>query len=347
MEVDMLDDLKYIHEKDAQDSLGIAAAQPQQLLHDFSIPSQDFKGISNVVYAAMGGSALAATILGSAPGFRVPFEITRQYNIPQYVSDKTLFIAASYSGNTEETIAALSEAAQKKARIVVVSGGGKLQEIAEKNNYLHILLPKAQQPRYAVFYNLKALLQLLGNTGLLHEEVSKVDLQKTANFLETESAKLIPTVPIAQNPAKQLARECMGKSIVVYSGPFMAPAAYKWKISFNENAKNVAWYGTLPEFSHNEFIGWSSHPTVKPYTIIDLETSYDHPQVTKRFDISARLLSGKMPQPHVVHASGESPLQHMLWTILMGDFVSIYLGLLNGQNPTPVALVEKMKKELV
>ena len=343
----MLDDLKYIHEKDAQDALGIAATQPQQLLHDFKIATQDYSSIFNVVYAAMGGSALAATILSSAPGFRVPFEITRQYNIPHYVSEKTLFIAASYSGNTEETIAAVTEAAEKKARIVVISGGGKLQEIAEKHNYLHILLPKAQQPRYAVFYNLKALLQLLTGSSLLNEDISEDDLQKTATFLDTESAKLIPTIPISQNPAKQLARECMGKSIVVYSGPFLSPAAYKWKISFNENAKNVAWYGTLPEFSHNEFIGWSSHPTVKPYTIIDLETSYDHPQVTKRFEVSTRLLSGKMPQPHVVQALGGTPMQHMLWTVLMGDFVSIYLGLLNGVNPTPVDLVEKMKKELV
>jgi glucose/mannose-6-phosphate isomerase len=343
----MLDDLKYIHEKDAQDALGIAATQPQQLKHEFTIAQQDYSSVTNVVYAAMGGSALAATILGSAPGFRVPFEISRQYSIPHYVTDKTLFIAASYSGNTEETIAALAEAEQKNARIVVISGGGKLQEIAEKNKHLHILLPKAQQPRYAVFYNFKALLQLLNGTSLLNEEISTSDLQKTAAFLEAESVKLLPTVAIAKNPAKQLARECMGKSIVVYSGPFLAPAAYKWKISFNENAKNVAWFGTLPEFSHNEFIGWSSHPTVKPYIIIDLETSYDHPQVTKRFEVSARLLSGKMPQPHVIRASGDSQLQHMLWTILMGDFVSIYLGLLNGQNPTPVDLVEKMKKELV
>jgi glucose/mannose-6-phosphate isomerase len=222
-----------------------------------------------------------------------------------------------------------------------------LQEIAQKNNYVHILLPKAQQPRYAVFYNFKALLQLLSETTLLKEQVSENDLKKTAAFLDSKVANLIPTVTVSQNPAKQLARECMGKSIVVYSGPFLAPAAYKWKISFNENAKNVAWYGTLPEFSHNEFIGWSSHPTVKPYVIIDLETSYDHPQVTKRFEVSSRLLSGKMPQPHVVQAAGETQLQHMLWIIVMGDFVSIYLGLLNGQNPTPVDLVEKMKQELV
>ena len=342
----MLDDLKYIHDKDAQDALGIAAKQPQQLLHDFKIHKQDFNNITNIVYAAMGGSALAATIASSVPGFKVPFEISRQYNIPNYVSNTTLFIAASYSGNTEETISALEEAIARKAQVVIISGGGKLQEIAKEKGYLHIQLPKAEQPRYAVFYNLKALLQLLDSSKLLASEINENELKQTASFLDNEAAKLIPTVPIKQNPAKQLALECMGKSIVIYSGPFLTPAAYKWKISFNENAKNVAWYGTLPEFSHNEFIGWSSHPQVKPYTVIDLETSYDHPQVTKRFSVSTRLLSGKRPQPHTLNALGETPLQHILWTIMMGDFVSIYLGFLNGQNPTPVDLVEKMKKEL-
>ena len=139
----------------------------------------------------------------------------------------------------------------------------------------------------------------------------------------------------------------MGKSAVVYSGSFLAPAAYKWKISFNENAKNVAWQGILPEFSHNEFIGWSSHPVNKPYAIIDLQSSFEHPQIKKRFEVSTRLLSGKRPNPNEVMAEGNSQLEQLLWTVIVGDFTTIYLGLLNGVNPTPVDLVEKMKKELV
>ena len=148
------------------------------------------------------------------------------------------------------------------------------------------------------------------------------------------------------NYAKQLAQEVMGKSAVVYSGPFLSPVAYKWKISFNENAKNVAWQGTLPEFSHNEFIGWSSHPSNKPYAIIDLQSSFEHAQIKKRFEISARLLSGKRPHPNTIDALGETQLAQLLWTVILGDFTTIYLGLLNGVNPTPVDLVEKMKKEL-
>jgi glucose/mannose-6-phosphate isomerase len=133
---------------------------------------------------------------------------------------------------------------------------------------------------------------------------------------------------------------------VVYACPLMAPAAYKWKISFNENAKNVAWWGQYPEFNHNEFIGWSSHPINKPYSVIDLRSSFEHPRVQQRFILSDKLLSGRRPAAYVVQAEGETLLEQLLWTINYGDFVTIYLALLNGVNPAPVELVEKFKKEL-
>lgn len=344
----MLDDLKYIHEKDAQDALGIASKQPDQLLHSFELDSWNpqANAFSNVVYAGMGGSALAAALSTSWPGYTVPFEICRQYNIPGYVSERTLFIASSYSGNTEETLSAIAQAEEKNATIVVIAGGGALQQIAQDKGYTFLLMPKAEQPRYAVLYNLAALYQLMSKTGLLRENVTQAYLKATATFLNNGISKFIPTVVAKENPAKQLAQEVMGKSAVVYSGPFLAPAAYKWKISFNENAKNVAWQGTLPEFSHNEFIGWSSHPTNKPYAIIDLQSTFEHPQIKKRFEVSARLLSGKRPHPNNISALGSTQLEQLLWTVIMGDFTTIYLGLLNGVNPTPVDLVEKMKKEL-
>lgn len=345
----MLDDLKYIHDKDAQDALGIAAKQPDQLLHSFDLGSWDPKAItfSNIVYAGMGGSALAASLSTSWPGYTVPFEICRQYNIPNYVSEKTLFIVSSYSGNTEETLSAIAQAEQKNATIAVIAGGGALQKIAQDKGYTFLLMPKAEQPRYAVFYNLAALYQLLSKTDLLKAPITDLFMQDTAKFLNEKIKSLLPVVVAKENYAKQLAQEVMGKSAVVYSGPFLAPAAYKWKISFNENAKNIAWQGVLPEFSHNEFIGWSSHPTNKPYAIIDLQSSFEHPQIKKRFEVSAKLLSGKRPHPNDINAVGGTQLEQLLWTVILGDFTTIYLGLLNGVNPTPVDLVEKMKKELV
>jgi glucose/mannose-6-phosphate isomerase len=339
----MLDDLKYIHQRDGQDALGIAERQAGQLEHKFEVPKieGDFQ---NIVFAGMGGSALPALVSTSWPGYKIPFEISRQYDIPAYVSDKTLFIAASYSGNTEETLSALAEAEQKGAVIAIMAGGGKLEETAAQKNYPFVKLPKAEQPRYAVFYMLLALLAILEAAGL-QEDVSG-QLAEGANFLRESVKDWVATVPTDKNPAKQLANELAGKSGVVYAGPLLAPAAYKWKISFNENAKNVAWWGTYPEFNHNEFIGWSSHPIQKPYSVIDLRSNLEHPRIQKRFELSDRLLSGQRPAAHVVEAQGNNLLEQLLWTIAYGDFVTIYLALLNGVNPAPVELVEKLKKEL-
>jgi glucose/mannose-6-phosphate isomerase len=341
----VLDDLKYIHQRDAQDALGIAEKQANQLEHEFSVPQIE-GSFENVVYAAMGGSALAAMISQTWPAYKIPFEICRQYKVPAYVSQNTLFIACSYSGNTEETLSALAEAEQKGAKIVIIAGGGKLQEIAQAKNYELVLLPKAEQPRYAVLYNVRALVQVLEAAGLVNEAEASSQMKQTAGFLRQAVQAWIPTVPTDQNPAKKLAQELAGKSGVVYGGPLMAPAAYKWKISFNENAKNIAWWGQYPEFNHNEFIGWSSHPVDKPYAVIDLRSSFEHERVQKRFELSDKLLSGRRPAANVVQAQGETLLEHLLWTINFGDFVTIYLALLNNVDPAPVDLVEKFKQEL-
>ncbi len=343
----MLDDLKYIHEKDVQDALGVAERQWQQLEYEFAT---DFGNLSNIKYenivlGGMGGSALAALVGQSWPGLSVPFQIVRDYDIPEYVSEKTLFIASSYSGNTEETLSALEQAEAKNAVIVVIAHGGKLEEIATQKQYPFLKLPDTGQPRYAMLVGLKAFVSVLVGAGLA-EKALLDELVGNIEYLKSHIISWVATVPTASNPAKQLALELIGKSIVVYAGPKFYPAAYKWKISFNENAKHVAWVNQYPEFNHNEFIGWTKQPTDKPYAIIDIRSNLDHPRVLKRFEVSERLLSGVRPAPHIIVPEGKTLLQQLLWTTILGDFVSLYLALLNGLNPTPVDLIEKFKREL-
>lgn len=342
----MLDDLKYIHGRDAQDALGIAEKQGRQLAHTFEVDLSgiDSTKIKNIVYGAMGGSALAALIAKSWPHPNLPFEVCRQYNLPVYTSDQTLFIASSYSGNTEETLSALAQAEARGAQIVVIAGGGKLVEIAKDKGHPLLLMPKAEQPRFAVLYNLKALVTVFEKLGLADNEAS--ELNKTADFLEQAVQAWLPTVPTDKNPAKQLAMELAGKSVAVYAGPFLAPAAYKWKINFNENSKNVAWWNEVPEFDHNEINGWTSHPVQKPYAIVEFRSKFEHERVNRRFEVAEKLLSGRRPAPHTIEVQGNDELEQLLWAIAMGDFVSIYLALLNGVNPTPVDIVEKFKKDL-
>jgi glucose/mannose-6-phosphate isomerase len=341
----MLDDLKYIHEKDVDDALGVAEKQRQQLVHDFGVSFQPAGEIRNIVLAGMGGSALPGVFLGSWPGLSVPLEIVRNYNLPAYVDEHTLFISSSHSGNTEETLAALDEAEAKHAQIVVIASGGKLAERAEAAGHPLYKVPTGIQPRMCSFFFLAAFVQLLEPAGLMPKGTLD-SLHDASKWLEGQVGTWLADVPTAQNPAKQLAQELMGKSVVVYSGPKLFPAANKWKICMNENAKNVAWCNYLPEFNHNEFIGWSSHPVDKPYAVIELRSTFEHPRVQKRFDVTNRLLSGMRPAAHVVEVRGDTLIRQLLWTANMGDFVSLYLALLNGLNPTPVDLVEKFKVEL-
>jgi len=340
----MLDDLQKIHERDPGDALGVAEKQWQQLQQDFAAPDT-VREVTNVVFSGMGGSALSALVAQSWPGLQVPFIVSRDYEIPDYVGPDTLFIASSYSGNTEETVSALEKAGKTGAAIVVVASGGKLQEIAEANGYPFLQLPGGFQPRHVVFAGLKALLVIFDAFGLTSSKADELAAQ--ADWLQREIAQWVPTVATKDNWAKQIALECMGKSVVIYGGPKLAPAAYKWKISFNENAKQVAWWNAYSEFNHNEFMGWTQQPEQKPYTVIDLRSNLEHPQIQKRFEISARLLSGKRPEPIVVPARGETLLQQLLSIIVLGDFVTLYTALLSNINPTPVELIERLKRELV
>jgi glucose/mannose-6-phosphate isomerase len=341
----MLDDLKLIHERDSEDALGVAAKQWQQLQHDFGVELPGIGGVSNVVLAGMGGSAFPGVYLKSWPGTKVPFEVVRDYSLPEYVNENTLFISSSHSGNTEETLSALSEAEQKNAHIVVISSGGKLAEKAKENNYPLYSIPGGIQPRMCSFYFLAAFMQILEPLGLV-DEGSRDRLSEAGDWLKDQIGSFMPDVPTNDNPAKKLALELIGKSVVVYSGPKLFPAANKFKICLNESAKNVAWVNQYPEFNHNEFIGWTSHPEQKPYAVVEFRSNLENDRTQKRFEISERLLSGNRPAPEVVVPVGDSLIKQLLWASNFGDFTSLYTAVLNGVDPTPVGLVEKLKQLL-
>jgi glucose/mannose-6-phosphate isomerase len=226
-----------------------------------------------------------------------------------------------------------------------MAAGGRLAERAKAKPYTFYEIPGGIQPRMSSFFFLVALVQLLEPLGLIPEG-KLAELQAAGDWLKEQIADWKPEIATANNPAKQLALELIGKSIVVYSGPKLFPVANKFKICLNENSKNVAWVNQYPEFNHNEFIGWSSHPTEKPYGVVEIRSNLEHPRTQKRFKISEQLLSGKRPSPEVIEPKGETHLQQLLWTSNFCDFVSLYIAICNGLNPTPVALVEKLKELL-
>lgn len=345
----MLDDMNVLKQRDPSGALKVAAQQYEQTVFPALIENSEHDGrdIVNVVIAGMGGSALAALLVKSWLGkeLKVPFEVVRSYDLPAYVGANTLVVASSYSGNTEETISALAEARARSAQLAIIASGGKMKQIAGETGAAHVVLPGSIQPRMAVLYNLRALVKLLVHFGVVSPERFE-EIAASTNWLHSETQAWGSDVTIDKNLAKQLALHAVGKTPIFYASNLFVPVAYKWKISWNENAKNVAFWNELPEFNHNEFIGWSSHPVEKPFAVFDLLSSFDHEQIKKRFEISDRLLSGKRPKAYEVPMVGDTILKQMLWGSVLADFASIYVAILNGVDPTPVELVERLKKEL-
>lgn len=345
---DTLDNENILAQRDPEGALKVASEQFSQASFDAVVESNenDGRAITSVVVTGMGGSALAALLAKAwlKNDITIPFEIIRGYDLPAYVNQSTLVIASSYSGNTEETVSALGQANTRGAQVGVIASGGKLVEIVEGSGIAHVTLPTGLQPRMAVIYNLRALLALFENFGVVQDKLQEIE--DLSQWLGAQSTAWGPTIPADQNYAKQLAKQAVGKTPVFYGGALTAPVAYKWKISFNENAKNVAFWNEYPEFNHNEFLGWTSHPVEKPFAVFDLISAFEHPQILKRFEISDRLLSGLRPKATVVNLVGDSLIAQLLWASILADYVSIYVAILNGVDPTPVELIEKFKKEL-
>lgn len=341
----MLDDLKYINNVDKSDALGVAGKQASQLLYDYELTVEPLQEITNIVVGGMGGSGWPSLVLKSWPGLSVPFELSNDYSVPAYVNENTLYIASSYSGNTEETLASLKEADESGAQIVVMSAGGKLADIAKEKKYPLYKIPSGFQPRMSSFFFLAALVQILEPLSLIPAG-SLTQLHDAAKWLEGKNANWLPDVKESENSAKQLAQKLVGKNVIVYSGPLLYPAANKWKICINENAKNTAWSNQYPELNHNEFIGWSSHPAEKPFAVVEIQSKLENPRILQRFELTDKLLSGKRPHAEIVTPLGETIIKQILWSFNFGDYVSLYLAILNNVDPTPVGLVEKFKKEL-
>lgn len=345
----MLDDANVLKQRDPSGALDVAARQYEQteFRPDVLNPEHDEREIANIVITGMGGSTLAAILVRALkkPESSVPIEVVRGYSLPAYVNEKTLVIVSSYSGNTEETLSALADAERMGAQVGIIASGGKLEEIAKSKDICHVLLPTGFQPRMTTIYGLVALLTMLSHFGVQHMEGID-EIASASEFFKEASSNWRKEVTIDKNYAKQIALHAVGKTPVFYGGEMTAPLAYKWKISWNENAKNVAFWNEYPEFNHNEFMGWTSHPVEKPFAVFDLVSSLEHPQILKRFEVSDRLLSGKRPKATTIELQGDTLLKQMIWGCILADFASIYVAILNGVDPTPVGLIEKLKSEL-
>lgn len=309
----------------------------------------DRREIRAIVIAGMGGSALSGKLLRSllAPHLTTPLEVIHDYTLPKYVSRSTLVIACSYSGNTEETVAMFEDAIthHDHPQLAVISSGGVIAKRAEERHILHAHSTPGQPPRMVTIAILKALLEILEQFGCIDSRFTK-EVTACSDWLRTHTEEWVRDSLTSYNLAKQLALLAVGKTPLFHAGPLMAPLAYKWKTSWNENAKNLAFTSTYPESSHNELLGWTSHPIEKPFVIFDLVSRFEHPRTSAHIALTDKLLSGRRPKSHSIELEGDSIIRQMLWGCILAEFASIYTAILNGVNPERVDLIDRFKTEL-
>lgn len=330
------------------------AELPDQILEGWRIAAEadqsiDFDRIHSIVFAGMGGSAIAGDIIRGLLGdaLRMPFHVNREYGLPGFAGGGTLLIASSYSGHTEETLSAVGEALNRGCGWMAVTSGGQLGETAGRKERPLFALPPGYPPRAALGYSLGVLLKLFSP---LVPGLDDSAIEATVGFLKDESG---PWLDIGhhENKPLALAEKLSGRLPLLYTstGPGEA-VAMRWKAQINENAKAHAFVGLMPEMNHNEIMGWEQNRgnagILKQMVPVIIRFENDHKRVRLRMALTRRIIERIEVEVHEVRASGSSLLDQMLYLILFGDLVSYYMAILHGVDPTKIGNINRLKEGL-
>jgi glucose/mannose-6-phosphate isomerase len=298
-----------------------------------------------LIVAGMGGSGIGGALARAALGDRAlrPIVVIRGYGLPPWTAPESTVLCSSYSGNTEETLAAYEAAGALGARRIVATTGGKLAAAAREDGVQVIPLPGGFQPRAAVGYSLVVALEVAGLTGAGERLHAEIDV--AAARMEQLVASWGPGGPHDDFP-KELARGLQGTVPQIAGSGVTAPIAYRWKCQFNENAKLPAFSHELPELDHNEIAGWQGASGMGRFSAVFLDDSDLHPRIRQRIELTRGLIATEAAATFRVESVGESTTERLLSLVFLGDLVSLYLAVLRGVDPGPVAMIEHLKSTL-
>ena len=293
----------------------------------------NYSGLNKALVCGMGGSAFPGDLIYDYLGGEFDIKVNREYSIPSYVTKDTLIIISSYSGNTEETLSLLEDSLNKGLKTVVITAGGKLLDEANEKNIPVFKIPGGMQPRAATGHFFTGMMIILEKAGLIKPESDKfVELAKKLKDLNLETK------------GHEMAHVVQQRLAIIYSSNKFGSIAKIWKIKFNENAKQQAFFYEFPEVNHNELIGWTKLVST-PHVFL-IKNKNDHTRVQKRMMITKEILEEKDIPVTEVEMKGETLFEQMFSTIMLGDFVSYHTAILNGVDPYPVPLVEEFKQRL-
>ena len=305
----------------------------------------EYADADKIVVAGLGGSAIGGDLLFSylSGELRIPFHVVRDYELPAFVDKQTLFFAVSYSGDTEETLSAYDEAISRSARVIGITSGGNLRKLCQGNGNPVVLIPGGMPPRTALGYLFFPMLMSLEHLKFVDKRPAEIE--ETLKLLK-ELSKIYSSFP--DNPAVTLAQKLYGRLPVVYgSARNTSAVACRWRTQINENSKTLVSHHVFPELDHNEIVGWEKLEQItENFRVIMLRDKGDHQRVGIRMDITKAIIGNVPAGIDEIWSQGKSPLARMFSLICLGDFVSFYLALLNGVDPTPVERIQILKSRL-
>ncbi len=340
---------------DSDDMFRKVVEFPEQLRKGWEIAEStradiDLSQIRHIVFSGMGGSAISGDMIRSihSEALSAPIIVNRGYRIPEFVNSETFFIASSYSGNTEETLSATEQAVEKGARIICITSGGQLEQIARKNNYPRFQLIPGYPPRAALGFSLGVLLQIFHRIGI--GELSRQAIEKAASMI-TEKGRIWSDIGHQENLPLYTAKQLFGKVPLIYASVSRFEfVGYRWKTQLNENSKVHAFFQPFPEMNHNEIVGWekiaSTEKILSRLVPIVLSDSEDHPQILKRMEIFKKIMKEDKNDIIEIAGKGDTFFERMVYLINFGDWVSYYLAIFNQVDPTKISKIDLFKKLL-
>ncbi|MCU0861571.1 MAG: bifunctional phosphoglucose/phosphomannose isomerase [Methanomassiliicoccales archaeon] len=340
-----LDDLEGMRALDASSMLQQIIGLPDHLrsaLDGKVAPLSKPKGIA---ICGMGGSAVGGDIMAdhAVAVSDVPVCVVRGVELPRWVSNASLVVMVSYSGNTWEVLDLYERAKERSCHLVSVTSGGRLMELSEADGIPIVRVPKGLQPRAALGYLLGAEGAVLDAAGL---STMRKDLSLAQLAMADLRMNLSPGVPSSSNMAKKTALKLKGRIPVVYAPRNLRTVAYRWQTQINENSKMMAFSGEFPEMNHNQIVGWAEGQADSGLLPVFLKPVTAKGNLGEKMEVAMQLIREAKVQPLAIELSGRTTLESALMGIMLGDFVSFYLAMLKGVDPTPVSSIEELKRRM-
>lgn len=349
----ILDDQQLISSIDKKNMFQMLSGFPDQIketqaiVENAEIPK--IYNIHQVIVSGMGGSAISGDILQQYTEEKafIPVSVYRSYHLPKWINKNTLVFSQSYSGNTEETLSAFKHAFEKKCPIISITSNGKLLEHSSKRSIPAIILPSGYEPRSAIAFLFFSSLFSLQKIGLFTNTIEK-EIKETIDITKNLIEKINPSVDFEQNYAKQIANTMHNTIPQIYGWNIYRSIARRWAKQINENSKMISRYDSVPESNHNDIVGWSEHSSIaKQFSVIIFRDDHlETLQMKARLDFMRKFYKQVASNLTEIQVQGKSSLAKMMYLLVLGDYVSCYLAIIQKKDPTPVSIINQLKNTL-